>query len=1064
MSCRKWLVRGLSFSTLGVMLSGFVLYQVWTNPAATRALVLDKLAARFQGANVRLDSAQMRLLGGIAINELRMSRRDSLDPDFLCVPSAVIYHDKEQILNGVLAIRKIELYRPTLRLVRERDGTCNLDGLTGKPDSNERMPTVVIHQGTVLLEDRACPSGPATVEMKDVNVTLLNDPPSVLVAEGTGRADVAGPFHFSARVQRPNGEISATVEASAVPVGPSLIQRLAVASPELAGHLRQLHGTGNVQASLVYHPGMTRPLDYDVTARLTNGEFTHASLPLPLEQLDASVHCVNGKVPTASLTARSGPAKLEVSLKDLDLPTKPLTSPAEFDRLVREIDARVEHLPVSGDLLKPIPDSVTLYTTAREFQRQYSPSGPLTLAYSFRREGTDGWRKRWVVQPEGMSGAFIHFAYPVERVTGTIESEFTSSRAHRTKVDLLGSASSQPVTLKGTVEGDKATGPVVLDLAADNVPLDNKLLSALSEKYKKLAEEFHPAGLGDFRVSLRREPGHEHMANRFVVTFHDSSVKYNLFPLALEGLRGVLDIQPDHWECRGVRGKHNGGEISVEGRSYKRTGPNEPAQFPAVVQASAKAVAQDRIRLTIRGKDVALDKDFVEALTKSELPCRPALQKTWEILRPSGQLNFAAEVDDCPSQPQEIDVAVNLRGCAIRPDFFRYDMDEVSAGVRYVQNRVYLSDFQARHGTAALGVKQGLILLQPGNGVYTRLVGVKGTGVEADADLLRAVPERLRKGVENLKIRGPIDVETDLIVDATREGEPVPVVWWDGGARLRDATFQAGVDVSGVTGVVSCCGKHNGLQLDKVVGHVHFDRATLLDQPVRNVHARLEVLPQTPEALGLRDLKAELFGGTVGGEARIEFSPSMRYFVDLKAVQVQLQEFGAHNHIGELQGPATAAVYLEGEGSQLSGLKGHGQIDVADGKLYHLHPLLDLMKTFGLRQPDRTAFEQAHMVFAFEGPRLKVRQMELLGNAISLHGQGELNLDGSDLGLDFAATPGRLTQVLPPLLDGIPLAISDQLLKVKVRGNLTKPRYEPDIVPGVTGPLKKVLRASPADK
>src|SRR5271166_3994139 len=115
MTWRKWLVRGLVFSlTAGAVAAG-LLYEAWTNPVATRRQVLAKLGEKFVGATISLESARLRLLGGIAVSDLRMARRDDLDKgDFLYVPSAVIYHDKEQLLEGRLAIRKIELLRPRL--------------------------------------------------------------------------------------------------------------------------------------------------------------------------------------------------------------------------------------------------------------------------------------------------------------------------------------------------------------------------------------------------------------------------------------------------------------------------------------------------------------------------------------------------------------------------------------------------------------------------------------------------------------------------------------------------------------------------------------------------------------------------------------------------------------------------------------------------------------------------------------------------------------------------------------------------------------------------------------
>src|SRR5258708_6835160 len=104
MTWRKWLVPGLVFSLLGLSAPPAALYQAWTNPAAVRAQVLDQIRRRFapNAVSVSVESAQLRLLGGVAVSELRVARTDGLDrKDFLYVPSAVIYHDKERLAKGV---------------------------------------------------------------------------------------------------------------------------------------------------------------------------------------------------------------------------------------------------------------------------------------------------------------------------------------------------------------------------------------------------------------------------------------------------------------------------------------------------------------------------------------------------------------------------------------------------------------------------------------------------------------------------------------------------------------------------------------------------------------------------------------------------------------------------------------------------------------------------------------------------------------------------------------------------------------------------------------------------
>src|SRR5205085_3490986 len=115
----------------------------WTNPAAVRQQVMLRLEEMFPGATISLDSARLRILGGISLSELRFTRRD--DPEqteLLHIPSAILYHDKEKLLEGSLSIRKVELQRPRLRLVRYADGRWNLHGLAAlESRSKEPLPT-----------------------------------------------------------------------------------------------------------------------------------------------------------------------------------------------------------------------------------------------------------------------------------------------------------------------------------------------------------------------------------------------------------------------------------------------------------------------------------------------------------------------------------------------------------------------------------------------------------------------------------------------------------------------------------------------------------------------------------------------------------------------------------------------------------------------------------------------------------------------------------------------------------------------------------------------------------
>lgn len=196
---------------------------------------------------------------------------------------------------------------------------------------------------------------------------------------------------------------------------------------------------------------------------------------------------------------------------------------------------------------------------------------------------------------------------------------------------------------------------------------------------------------------------------------------------------------------------------------------------------------------------------------------------------------------------------------------------------------------------------------------------------------------------------------------------------------------------------------------------------------------------------------------------------TLRYELNLTASQIALEQFGAENLGPEpkLSGLAQGRLFLSGQGSGMESLEGQGQIDVPDGKLIRLPFLLELLKFLNLRWPDRTAFQELHAAFGVHGKRVSVNQLNLLGNPVSLSGNGGVNLDGTDLQMNFYPTWGRTEQLLPPVVRTVPAAISKNLLQIEVRGKVgAQPgdlQFTKKVVPGLTGLLLKNSSRSPAE-
>jgi hypothetical protein len=1028
MAWRKWMVRGLVCTVAGTLAAAGVLYHRWTNPAAIRKQVLAKFAEHLPGATLSLETARLRLLGGIAFHDLRLARPDD-SSEFLHVPSGVIYHDKEQLLQGRLAIRKLDLDRPRLRIVVDKDGRCNLAGILGPVRPDESIPTIVVQHGTFLVEDRAHAPGLPPVEIHDVSLYLLNDPLPTVVIEGAGRCDLTGPVRLSGTWQRVSTDFACALQALAVPVGPALVQRFAAYRPEAAEHVRELEGSGRLQADFARHPGKDTSWSHDVRWQLTQGKFRHPNLPLPLDHLELSLRCLDGLVTVDKLTANAGPARvaLERFTAHLDAPG-PAAAPDVDGAL------RVEHLPVNADLVAKLPAGL------RETVHEYHPSGSLssTVAFGLR---AGQWRKHVVLCPEDMTAVFDKFPYPVERLRGTLDIDFDPGRhPDKITINLIGYHGPHPVYVRGTIAGEKPAA-VAVDVTTNDVPLDDKLLAALQPEHRKQALAFEPHGLADLTAYIRRPQGAARFANRIVAHFHHCTARYAVFPYPFEDVSGTLDIQPDHWEFRDFRGRHKGAEVTTHGRS-------QPTP------------SGDRVTLEVRGSNVLLDEELEAAL-------QPGLKQTWQALAPSGRLSFVARAEHAPGAPgPDLDVTVQPVGCSLRPAFFPYALDIVPgpdgsppAVVRYYRGEVTLKHLLARHGATVLKLHDGAVQVKAGGGVYVKLADLEANPVVPNAEFLGALPPGLERACAALQLRQAVALRTCLIVDLPPEPGRPPCIFWDGGVALGGATLHAGVPFEAITGVVYCRGRHQG-KLEGIVGNVLLDELTVCNQPFRHLHCQILVLPEEPDAVVLRGLRAELFGGQVGGTARIALGPTPAYEVDLTASQIQLEEFGRHNlgGKGQLSGLAAARLYLVGQGTDLAGLQGRGSVDVPSGKMYNLPPLLALLKTLNkLQAPDRTAFEEAHARFTLRGQRVTITRLDLTGDAISLGGQGELSLDGNDVNLDFYAVLGRLPQLLPSPIKELPRAISEQLLNIKMTGPLSDPKITREPVPALVEPVRELL-------
>ncbi len=1132
MALRIWIIRGVILTVLSGVGYGLWWAQSYVSPEAVRASLLSTLAEQFPDTEITVGSAHIRVFGGISIRNLSLTRTGE-DHPFFQAQSGTIYHDKEQINRGRLAIRKVELDSPVLTIVRKKDGNWSIQGLKDDLHTNEPVPTIVIQKARIILRDESDQHWP-TIILNDTNLTIVNDPaPHYLVAKISATAVLGQgyttPFHASARIHRGTGRIELRTEFPDLIIGESLSQLVQQFDPGISSLLTASSGKLDLRAQVTYCREL--PLDYDATATIRELNFAHDWLPDRVTCSSGRVRVRNGMVTIEQLVARMGQAELKLSLQTRTPVIPPIpgnesvTNPAvlvsrtkspaparsfEWEEDLERIDLSLERITIDDHFFRRLP------ARFQKLQEVFAPEGRLGLLYQFQRSDAENWKRVFEIQPEKLKAVYEKFRYPLTDLAGKIR-QTTSPESDSAVIDLTALASGQPITLKGTVRGAGPDPEITLRIHGTGVPIDDTLAQALpNRKDSQMLQAIHAKGRGDFVVEVKQEAGRNLLENTVQIEVYDVAICHKAFPYPLENVRGKINIyvtvndsarpirpgeaigplpDNDRMELREITARHGSGTIWIKG-------DNDPIPN-----------SRDRkMTLNVWGKDCPIDETFHEALAALKL------NVVSDVLQPKGQLSFAVDVEILdrferssprttmgPAMRQnaieplgqltalarpvestsfdpesDLKLAFTFEGPTITPKFFPYQMDATSGRLKFDGSLVKLERLTARHGVSALALNAAEIRFYEDGRIWANLGKIDVAPLVVDDELIAALPRGLRRGVNEINLRGPAELSLKHMVLLTPrsdypDSQLDPEVYWNGEIKLDGAAFESGVSCENAFGRFACTGSYLPTHLGKVNGNLWLDSALIASHPATRIKATFDADPQEadplrpgewlPPAFKFQNIQGQLFQGMIGGSARVVLSDPVRYRLALTATNVRLEDLARHHKLGngaKMEGTAQASLLLEtsvipGTSEQI--LTGYGKADVDRGQIYNLPPLVPLLKALKLQAPDKKAFEEAHAVFTIRGDRILVDHVDLLGTAISLGGAGELDMQGQYVKFDFYTIWSQTLQrwLTTPFGD-LTAMVSEKLFKIEVtRKPNGEMKYEPRPVPIVTDPFKAIV-------
>jgi hypothetical protein len=267
-----------------------------------------------------------------------------------------------------------------------------------------------------------------------------------------------------------------------------------------------------------------------------------------------------------------------------------------------------------------------------------------------------------------------------------------------------------------------------------------------------------------------------------------------------------------------------------------------------------------------------------------------------------------------------------------------------------------------------------------------------------------------------------------------------------GDVRLYGGSNQRGFYSRGELNVDSMF--YEGIQVTQVHG-------PLLVEPTRIVlgaEAERERTDGPP-----RPVTADVIGGRLSVEAAVQFDGDTPYVIQTRLDRGDLalfaQEMALKNR--DIHGKANALVTLRGDRYGRNSWRGNGSIRLYEADIYEVPLMLALLKLLTIRRPDTTAFTSSEIDFRIIGEHAYFDKINFHGDAISLKGHGEANLDHR-INLRFYTLVGRREFTLAPIRTILQQA-SKQILLINVTGTLEQPNLQRQPLPALRETLDQIF-------
>lgn len=651
-----------------------------------------------------------------------------------------------------------------------------------------------------------------------------------------------------------------------------------------------------------------------------------------------------------------------------------------------------------------------------------------------------------VVTVSDIRSRFTAKAFPctVEAVGGTMVYETSHDRWPRGRLlvqDFKGRHGEAEVAVSGEFSGFGGKGVVdnmKLSVTGRNVRLDENLHKAVPENVTQIWDFLNPDPQSVVNTECtfeRTETRSDDLDYRVRVDAADVSLKCTAFPYPVNHLSGTAEFRRDHRDSpdgelvlSNLHTNQGKAEVEIAGRLLGF----QSDQPPKV------------LHLTVRGKNIPLDSTLRAALA-------PPYQKTYDALRPSGQVDILCNLDrDAAVAPDVISrVLITAQGTDVCYEAFPVPLEGLTGRVEVAGDQIRFSNLSGRVAGGEFSLSG--VVSRPGDRPVYDLT-LQATDLPLDAKALQMLPEEPRKLLEQLGPTGHADLAASVRRRWITQTEDE--VLYNGWVRFKQTALAWGPKPSDINGTLSFKGIRNK-ESNNLAGRLDLATADIGKIELSDIVTSFE---KKGSKLALHDLKATLYGGQVRGQVMMEMGSIKNYAAVLEVSDIELAQVATRllrMNPDQVRGKLSGNVEFQGNGQTAADLVGRANLKVDHGKLWELPVILAVLNVLNIPPMDRTAFTDATAEVELYDERVHVKKLDLMGNTVSIYGEGTVTT-GGDLDLSFLAGISRFAVPDVPLVGSLVKAVQKQLMMVRVGGSVRKPDLELEPIAPVTGTLKNI--------